>query len=371
MYRLFLPLMLVAFAIPLAAARTLDLPPGGDSARVTFAYPTKAIEPSGPITLHAALLLASQANPDVAAARQELSAVEASALQAGVLPNPSVGVQIQDTKPNTRETVLQLSQPIELGGKRAARVRVAERSRDAAVAELRAKEADVQSTVISAFFDLLTAQERVRLAQQSVELAQQATTVISKRVGAGKVSPVEETRARVAESGVRLELVQARSELTSARRRLSATWGNSMPRFERAEGELQALPELPDPNALLHRLSKSPELARAQLEVDRRQALAQVERSRRIPDVTVTLGVDRNRELGRNQAIISVSVPIPVFDTNRGNVLEALCRADKARDELAGTETRLEGELSQAFERQKCSGRWQQWSLAAFCRRPH
>jgi cobalt-zinc-cadmium efflux system outer membrane protein len=247
--------------------------------------------------------------------------------------------------------VLQLSQPIELGGKRSARVRVAERSRDAAAAELRAKEADVQSTVISAFFDLLTAQERVRLAQQSVELAQRATTVTSKRVGAGRVSPVEETRARVAESGVRLELVQARSELTSARRRLSATWGNSMPRFERAEGDLQALPALPDPNALLERLSKSPGLARARLEVDRRQALAQVERSRRVPDVTVTLGIDRNRELGRNQAIVGISVPIPVFDTNRGNVLEALRRADKARDELTGTETRLESELSQAFEK--------------------
>jgi cobalt-zinc-cadmium efflux system outer membrane protein len=92
MYRLFLPFTLVAFAIPLAAARTLDLPLGGDTARATFAYPMKVIEPSGPITLHDALLLASQANPDVAAARQELSAVEASVLQAGVLPNPSVGV---------------------------------------------------------------------------------------------------------------------------------------------------------------------------------------------------------------------------------------------------------------------------------------
>ena len=69
------------------------------------------------------------------------------------------------------------------------------------------------------------------------------------------------------------------------------------------------------------------------------------------PSVTVSLGVNRNEELGRNQAIVGVSVPLPIFDTNRGNILEAQRRTDKARDELAGTETRLGTELSQAVEK--------------------
>lgn len=351
MYKLLLPLTLVASIFLPAAAQTLDLPRSGDAVQASPERPARTLEAIGPLTLQAALELALGANAEVSAARRELSAVEASVLQAGTRPNPSLGIQRQDTRQNTSEMTVQLSQPLEMGGKLAARVQAAERGRDAAGADLAAKQAEVRAAVISAFFDVLTAQERVRLAQESAELANRATTVAAKRVIAGKVSPVEETRARVAETGVRLELVQAKSELTSARTRLAAAWGNPMPRFSIAEGELQALPVLPEPSALADRLASSPALARARFEVDRRQALARLERSRRTPDLTVSVGMNRNEELGRNQAIVGVSVPLPLFDTNRGNILEAQRRTDKARDELAGAETRLGSELAQAIEK--------------------
>ena len=351
MYKLFLPLTLVASVFLPAAAQTLDLPRSGDAVQALPDRSAKVLEPSGALTLQSALALALNVNADLSAARYELSAVEASVTQASVLPNPSLGVQMRDKRRETRETTVQLSQPLELGSKRAARIQAAERGRDVAGADLNAKQAEVRSMVISAFFDVLTAQERMRLAQESAELAQRATTVASKRVIAGKVSPVEETRARVAETGVRLELLQAKSDLASARKRLSATWGSVMPRFDRAEGQLRDLPALPDLAVLSGRLDSAPTLARARFEVDRRQALARLERSRRTPDVTVSLGVNRNEELGRNQAIVGFSIPLPIFDTNRGNVLEAQRRTEKARDELLAIETRLGGELAQAFER--------------------
>lgn len=350
MVKSFLPLTLVATVFLPAAAQTLDLPAGADQAQAWSGRPAKAAEPVGPLTLQAALTLALDSNADLAAARHELSAVEASVVQAGVLPNPSLIVHMQDTRRDTRETTVQLSQPFELGGKRAARVQAAQRSRDVAGADVSATQADVRAAVITAFFDVLTAQERMGLAQESALLAQRASTVASRRVIAGKAAPVEETRARVTETGVRLELLQAGSDLTSARKRLSATWGSLMPRFDRAEGQLQALPALPEPAVLATRLASSPALVRARFEVDRRQALARLEHSRRTPDVTVSLGVNRNRELGRNQAIVGISVPLPIFDTNRGNVMESLRRTDKARDELLATETRLGGELAQALE---------------------
>lgn len=350
MYRVLLVLPLAAVLTTSAAAQSSTRPASFGTAAAAGS-PSRAPEPAGPLTLQAALALATSANADLAAARHELEAVKATVLQAGVLPNPSVGFEVQDTHRDTRETTLLLNQPIELGGKRSARVQAAERGQDAAAAEFVVRQAEVRAAVITAFFNVLTAQERLRLAQDSAELAQRATNVAARRVAAGKGSPVEETRARVAETGVRLELVQARSNLATARQQLSATWGNLFPRFERVEGELAILPKPPEPDALSARLSSAPALARARLEVDRRQALAQLERSRRIPDLTFSLGVKRNEELGRNQAIVGVSVPLPVFDRNRGNVLESLRRVDKARDELSGLETRLGTELAQAYER--------------------
>ena len=311
----------------------------------------RVTEPAAPLTLKAALALALGANPELAAAARELEAVEAMIVQAQARPNPEISALIEDTRRATRTTTLQLNQPIELGGKRGARIEAAERGRDAASVEFGGKRAEIRAAVMAAFFDVLVAQERLRLAQASVELAQRATNAATRRVTAGKVSPVEETKARVAEAGVRLELVLAASDLVIARKRLGATWGNPLPRFERAEGDPEAVPPLPMLTDLNTRLAASPAMLRAKLEVDRRQALAQVERSQRIPDVTVSLGARRNEELGLNQAILGVSIPLPIFNRNQGNVLEALRRTDKARDELYVTEIRLANELAVAYQR--------------------
>lgn len=349
MYRILVPLSLVALSLP-GSAQTLPSVPNS-AYGATAPSLNHAAEVAGPLTLQAALALAMQSNPELSAAQFELQAVEASVLQANVLPNPSLDLGVEDTRRETRESTLQVSQPIELGGKRSARARAAQSGRDAALAELNAKRAEVRAAVIAAFFDVMSAQERLRLAQDSLELAQRATNIANKRVAAGKVSPVEETKARVAESSIRLELVQARSELVSARKRLSATWGSPAPGFEKVDGQLEVLPELPALPNLSQRLAGAPALSRARYEVDRRQALAQVERSRRIPDLTVSVGVKRSEELGRNQAVVGLSVPLPLFDSNSGNVLESLRRVDKARDELSATELRLGSELAQAYEK--------------------
>lgn len=312
------------------------------------------VEPAGPLSLASAIDLALSANPTLAAAARELQAMEGTVIQAGVRPNPELAALVEDTqKSATRTTTLQINQTIELGGKRAARIESAERGRDVAAADLDAQRLEIRSATVAAFFDVLVAQERIGLAEALLDLAQRATQAASRRVIAGKVSPIEETKARVAEASVRVELNQVQGELAAARRRLAATWGNPSPRFERADGRTEILPVVPTSEDIRRRLATAPVLTRARLEVDRRSALAELERTRRISNVTVSIGAQRVEELGRNQAIVGLSVPLPLFDRNQGNLLEALRRTDKARDELAATEIRLSTELAQAHERLK------------------
>ena len=312
------------------------------------------VEPAGPLSLASAIDLALSANPTLAAAARELQAMEGTVIQAGVRPNPELAAQVEDTqKSATRTTTLQINQTIELGGKRAARIESAERGRDVAAADLDAQRLEIRSATVAAFFDVLVAQERIGLAEALLDLAQRATQAASRRVIAGKVSPIEETKARVAEASVRVELNQLQAALAAARRRLAATWGNPSPGFERADGRTEILPVVPTSEDIRRRLATAPVLTRARLEVDRRSALAELERTRRISNVTVSIGAQRVEELGRNQAIVGLSVPLPLFDRNQGNLLEALRRTDKARDELAATEIRLSTELAQAHERLK------------------
>ncbi len=347
-FLLAMPLALPLTARAQALLNKADQPNNAEPGRFDAA---RSIEPTGPINLDAATRLALHSNPELSAAGRELQALEAAIVQASSRPNPEIAALLEDTRTATRTTTLLVNQPLELGGKRAARIEAAERGRDAASAQRDAKRADIRAAVRAAFYDVLAAQERLRIAQASVELAQSVTTTASRRVATGKVSPVEETKARVAEAGVRVESTLAASELASARKRLASLWGNPAPRFQRAEGDLEALPPLPAISDLNARLRASPSLVRAQIEVERKAALAKVERSRAVPNVTVSLGAKRDEELGRDQAILGVSIPIPVFDSNQGNLLEALHRTDKARDELSAAELRLSNELALAYER--------------------
>ena len=303
------------------------------------------------LTLQKAIDLALDSNLDLAVARREIEATQGQVIQGQARPNPELAYSLEDQRAATRTQSVQINLPVEMGGKRAARITAAERGRDIAVEELNLRRVEIRAAVVAAFFETLAAQERAALAQASVDLAKRATDAVAKRVAAGKVSPVEETKARVAEAGVRVELAQAQSEQRSARARLASLLGANPPRFTQVAGSVDDLPNVPSLDDIQQRLSASSALRRAQLEIERRRSLADVERSKQTPDVTVSLGVKRPNELARNQLMLGVSVPLPLFDRNQGNLLEALKREDKARDELQALNLRLSTEVLQARER--------------------
>jgi cobalt-zinc-cadmium efflux system outer membrane protein len=296
------------------------------------------------LTLGQAREAALARHPDLLAAAREVEASEAAQQQAGARPNPTLGVEVEDARRSTRATTVQLSQAIERGGKRSARVQVAQSAREVALADLIARRADIRSAVTSAFFDVLIAQERQRLAEASLQLAQRGSRAVANRVIAGKVSAIEETRAKVAEAGVRIEVVTAGGELAMARQRLASAMGDFAVTVSTLEGAPSELPASVDDAHIEQGLLQAPAALRARAAVARAAALVDLERSRQTPDVTVSIGAKRDGETQRQMAIVGVSIPLPVFDTNRGAVLEAQRRHDKARDELAAAQLRVRTE---------------------------
>ena len=304
-----------------------------------------------PLSLAKAIELALEGNPEVAAAKRQWEATEGQVLQGRSRPNPELAYSLEDTRSKTRTQSWQLNLPVELGGKRAARTKAAEKTREQAQAQLAELQATVRANVAAAYFDVLTAQERLVLARDSAALAKSSTDTVSKRVAAGKVSPVEESKARVAEAGVRVELAQAASEQRNALSRLFALLGRIDTPFTVLEGKAENLPSVPSLADLQPLISSAPGVVLARIEVDRRKALTALEQSKRVPDVTVSVGMQRSNETQRNVLLFGVSVPLPVFDRNQGNLLEALKLEDKARDELQAATVRLHSEVAQARER--------------------
>lgn len=300
------------------------------------------------LTLEQALSRAQAGSPLLAAARLELAASDGTVIQAGTRPNPELDAQLEDFRQATRTTTATLSIPLELGGKREARVAAAERSQALSRTELENTRASVRAAVIGAYFDLLVAQERVKVAADAKDIAARGTVSAERRVQAGRISPVEASRAQVAQANASLALSQAQAALADARHRLALQWGAEAPDFGQAAGVLDAMPQRPPFDQLLQRLEQAPAMRASQLALAHRRALVDVERTKATPDVSVLVGAKRDNDLGLTQAVVGLSIPLPLFDRNQGNIVEANQRALKAEDEHRARQLALRHELRAA-----------------------
>ena len=270
--------------------------------------------------------------------------------QAGLIPNPVASWDAEDTRRSTRTTTVKLSQTLELGGKRGARIDVASRAQDAAAQELEQRRNLLRAEVIEGFYGALRAQERLELAQRSMALAERGLVIANGRVTAGKASPVEATRAQVQLSEIRLERSRAEIGVSDAYRRLAAITGSANIGFERVESGALNTPALPSATQLLARLESTAELRLAELQIQQREAGLGLEKAQRIPDLDVSIGSQYDASVRERVNLVGVSMPIPLFNRNQGNVLAASRRADQARDLRNATELRLRTETRQALD---------------------
>ena len=314
------------------------------------AEPMRAAAPStAPIDLPTAIALALD-QPAVRAASHEAAAADALVAQAERLPNPTLSYLREGQQAGLRTTTVQIDQPIELGGKRGARVALAREAAALATGEARAQRQAVRADVIAAYYAVLVAGHRFTLAQASSELARKTVDVAARRVAAGKISPIEETRARLALVDADTAQHGAAAALAIARTTLGALTGRPADSLVLAD-DAGRLPDAAPLASLLARIDDSAALRRARGQLAAHQAQVGVERAARVPDVTLSVGTKRDDQLGKRQTVVGLSVPLPLFDRNADALRAALRRTDQAGDELAAAATATTAALTSAHTR--------------------
>ncbi|MCD4867054.1 MULTISPECIES: TolC family protein [Pseudomonas] len=301
------------------------------------------------LTLEQALAQALRDNPDYLAARQETAAAAGARQQAGLLPNPELAFEVEDTRSASQTRSITLTQPFELGGKRAARVAVAEANAGVVDADLEARRYALRADIIQGFYELLLAEEAVRLAKQSQALAQRSLDSSGAQIRAGKLSPVSGTRAEVEQVTQRLELRRALQQRDNARVSLARQLGVSVIELGEPVGDLDRLPEPPGEARLLQAIRQTPAMLKARQQVAAGDADVDLQRSQRYPDVRVSLGSQYDELEGERVNLVGFSLPLPLFDRNQGNLLAASSRADQARDLQRATELQIQAETLQAL----------------------
>ncbi len=291
-----------------------------------------------------------------ALARSELADLErgtvesarADALAAGQWPNPtlSYGRERLRGSPSATEESWQVSQAFDLSGRRSLRREAAELRVEAAYSGNNLRRQELAAETRRRFHETLYKQELVHATEAWVRQFARVERVIEKLTRAGEASGFDRRRLVRERQTAEARLAGERADLDRARERLLALIEASGKDAGEIRGTLlpAALPPLA---AALDRLDHRPDL---QLLARRAEAADLEGRAAArgwLPEVTVGVGPKRvddgfNREHG---TVVSLSLPLPVFDRQQATGQRAAAEAVHARGEHGLARARAEGEL--------------------------
>ena len=231
------------------------------------------------------------------------------------------------------------------------RRQLASTDRDLARWDYEVNRVDLLSQTAVAFADVLGQQEKLTIANEINKLADEIYITVKKRVEAGKVSPLEEIKARVELSKTRLSQMNAERYLAISKQNLVSGWGGTEITFNRVMGDFYNIPDLPELSYIVSKLNNNPDLARWATEMSRHQKAINLAQADTIPDVSVSAGLRRFNQSDDVAAVASISIPLFIFNNKQTGVQRSEIGLNRASKEQAVTETRLRSSLLIAYQR--------------------
>lgn len=325
MYRPYVALLATLSFAPIAQAQTMPA--------------ESTVAPSiAPFSLGQALAEAEKHAPARDEAEASLRAAQAARAGAALRPNPSLSVEVANvigTGPYSgtaeSEVTIGVELPLERGGKRAARIAVADAESSAAHIAAAISMANLRAEITQAYTDTVAAERRLANAQEQYAIASEALRVAKVRVRAGNASPLEAQRADVIQIQAHTNRVQQERLLTTARDQLGRLVGRPVNGpldsawFAQIEGSM-------GPNSI--QPASTLALAAAQAEMIAANARVRLADSQRIPNISINAGARRFQNSGDMAATVGLSIPLQIFNTGR----PALDQARALRDRAAAQE---------------------------------
>jgi len=308
-------------------------------------------------TLDDAIARALTASPRLKGFGSGLAAARGEQRQAGAWANPEAGIEAENVAGkgeykgfDSAEVTVGVTQEITIGGKISARESIAGKGVEIALLEARGAALNVIRDVTTAYADVVAAEENVRLATEQKELAEDVLKSVSVRVGAAAAPLIQKSRAEVERSTAAIAFDKATRERDITRKKLAALMGEdtfTLP-LDTTAFFIIARPELVAPE---EKLKTNPDIMKLNSSLEQSKARLDLERANSIPDPRLNVGMRDFRD-SRDQAfIVGLSLPIPIFNANRGNIEKA--RNDVSRKELDNRQAALDAsaELTSAHER--------------------
>lgn len=364
-----------AAASVFAGVSALALVPGGAAAQTVPAPDTTRAAPARPetrVTLDEAVRRSLEASPTVAqgaGAVRTAGAAERSAkgaflptLSANASSSLSASQQLgsqtglNDGMSDSYGAGISASVPVYTGGRRTAELRQARAETSAAQASLEEQRFSVVLATKRAFFDVLRADDLIRVSESQVRRAEEALEAAELRLRVGSATRSDVLRARLELNSARQSLAQARSDREVAGFALGRAVGSPGPVAAEQSEPLRPTPLAVPADSLASLVVTQAPSVRAQAAgVTAAEAGMSAARAQYRPTVSLGTGADwANQDPaldGRANWDLRLGVSIPIFDgyQREASVERARVQADVARVQLADAERAARAELERTL----------------------
>ncbi len=262
-------------------------------------------------------------------------AADARVQQARALKNPTLSYDLENAQgtgayrgTSNADSIITLSQPLELFGQRGARVRAAQSEAQAAGLRSELSRSEVAALLATTYAQAESALRRYDLANEALQLIQEDAAATSAMVQQGREPQLRAVQAQSEVSNAKAALDEALAFRDAALARLAGAAQLDASVDAISESLLDRAPPMPTGDA---RAALAVRIAEAEAATAGR--LVDVERKRALPDLSATVAQTNFRQAGERAYNIGVSLSIPLFDRNSGGIRAAYAeqRAADAR----------------------------------------
>ena len=368
----------VVSLIPLAARSQTQTPPNEPGTRVSMATflqppepkplhnegellpaPVPAARGAAGLSLSDLEQMALQNNPTLSEAQARVQAAHGIWRQVGLYPNPVAGYSAGEIG-NDGAAGQQggfVGQKFVTAGKLRLNREMASQEIVRLEQELAAQQFRVLSDVRTNFYSVLVAQRTIELAERLVKIAEQGVQAAEALLEAKEGSRVDLLQARVEGNTTKILLENARNRHQGAWRRLAAVAGMPDVNPEQLAGDVEDIEApLRWEDALSRVLSDSPELAAAAAEVQAARWTTERARVEWVPNVGVQATLQHDNSSGYDIAGMQVTLPLPLFNRNQGNIIAADAQLIAAQRNVERVRLSLQNRLAEVFRRYANAG---------------
>lgn len=318
-------------------------------------------EMSGPkLTLDEIEKMALFGNPDIRVAVRQLAVVEAHVPAAGALDDPMFGFRgwgvplSQPWNYNTAQNMFMLSQTFPGFGKRGLRTEIARTEVTDRKAALENTRLGVRVEVRKAFYDLLRAQDELRIHDEHVAIARQAVEAARIKYTVGKVPQQDILKAQIALTRLAEHVVHFEKDADLARARLNTLLGRDPASLIAVQGDYAISTPLPDLKTLEKlALSSRPDLAQAQAMLEQSRQEKELASKAYAPDFTISGGYmlmpsDTDK---RNRYMVEGSINLPWLNRRKhdSEIAEAKAKISEQDAELSALQNAAFGQIQEVL----------------------